>query len=910
MRRLRTALGTTWTTWDDTTGVPRRLLTSGTPAPDTTANPWEAARLAKQLLADHIDAVAPGSRATDFVLVSNHESAGMRSIGFRQFNEGREVLGGQVSFRFSHDRLVAIGSEALPFVVAPSPTRRIDEDTVQQAASDWLDATVLGHETRTSEVTGPFVLPVLDPDETRPRYFEVFAVDVRLEQPDSAWRVYIDSETGDPVAREQTLTFAAGNVLYNVPTRSPSFGPRADFFASNTDLLVDGAPQLTDAQGTVSFLNATALVNTALEGPLQTLVDASGEVASAALFIGDGGTTTWNAQDSETVDAQLTAFIHAGVVKEYVRGIDPTFAFLDQQLRVTVNIDDECNAFSDGDSINFFLAGDSCENTGRIADVVYHEYGHSVHTQSIIPGVGVFDGSLSEGVSDYLSATMTNDSGLARGFFYNDQPLREIDPDGLEYVWPQDAGEVHDAGRIIAGALWDLRKALIAKHGDAQGVRIADRIYYEATRRAVDIPSMHPEALLVDDDDGDLSNGTPNGCEINAAFGVHGLFSSGEGSEAVTLNEGADGLRVDLQLALPSFPQCPVSAAANVSYRVRGTTEETTIAMTTAGGGYTALIPPQAVGQVIQYQVAVDYSVGAQHSLPDNRADPWYEVFIGPVDTLYCTSFTGEAAEAWSNGSGFEVGAPAGNGSPVDPPSAYDNDGAVLGHSLNGNGFYNAWSTDSVQGPSITFDPTGYSSVHLQYQRWLSIEDGVFDQASIEVDGATVWSNFVSDNEEQATTHHTDREWRFHDIDITQQAADGEVTLGFQLASDGGLELGGWTIDALCIVGVGHVDPVCGNGIVEGNEACDDANEVEGDGCSTACTTDDAPPGGSGGPDGSDNEDDEGDDNGGGDPSGGLASENGLIDRGCACAAGPSGGPGPALWLLGIGLLGLRRRAR
>ena len=38
---------------------------------------------------------------------------------------------------------------------------------------------------------------------------------------------------------------------------------------------------------------------------------------------------------------------------------------------------------------------------------------------------------------------------------------------------------------------------------------------------------MYPESLLVDDDDGDLSNGTPNLCLINEVFGAHGLYSLG-----------------------------------------------------------------------------------------------------------------------------------------------------------------------------------------------------------------------------------------------------------------------------------------------------------------------------------------------------------------------------------------------
>ena len=112
------------------------------------------------------------------------------------------------------------------------------------------------------------------------------------------------------------------------------------------------------------------------------------------------------------LDAELSTYAHAGIVKSYAKRFAHSLAYLDKQLRATVNIDDACNAYSDGTTINFYRAGQGCENTGRIADVVYHEFGHSLHYQSIVFGVGDFDGALSEGISDYLAATITGDPAI------------------------------------------------------------------------------------------------------------------------------------------------------------------------------------------------------------------------------------------------------------------------------------------------------------------------------------------------------------------------------------------------------------------------------------------------------------------------------------------------------------------
>ena len=58
------------------------------------------------------------------------------------------------------------------------------------------------------------------------------------------------------------------------------------------------------------------------------------------------------------------------------------------------------------------------------------------------------------------------------------------------------------------------------------------------------------------------------------------------------------------------------------------------------------------------------------------------------------------------------------------------------------------------------------------------------------------------------------------------------------MASDQGLEFGGWNIDDFCIMaaGTGPLVPVCGNTTVEAGEGCDDGNTVAGDGCAADCT--------------------------------------------------------------------------
>jgi MYXO-CTERM domain-containing protein len=418
------------------------------------------------------------------------------------------------------------------------------------------------------------------------------------------------------------------------------------------------------------------------------------------------------------------------------------------------------------------------------------------------------------------------------------------------------------------------------------------------------MPSMYGAALLADDDDGNLANGTPNGCEINAAFGSHGLFSAGEASaERVTAVEQPEGLRVQVDLSLPSFEGCPLDATTVIEWGPRdGDGATQTAPMEAVDGGFAAIVPPLPPGEVMRYRVRVTYSNGTERIVPPNLGDPWFQHWFGQVQPIYCTSFADETAEGWSLPQRWHVSPPLGLGG--DPEEAAGPDPFVLGQDLLQDGLYEPWSSQTAYTPEILV-PSGYASVRLHYWRWLTVEDGFYDQAYILADDQLAWSNFASNFGSAATTHHRDSQWVFHDVDLTPWASDGAVRLGFGLDSDGGLEMGGWTIDELCVVGYQPVvAPGCGNGVVDVGEQCDDGNVVSGDGCSAQCQLED--PGSSdGGDDGSEGDDGSSDD---GDDDPGLTDDGRLLDRGCTCQARSEGGLPAGFGALALLLLGWRRR--
>jgi len=857
--RFRGETGDDWiASWDEATQVPSRLFGRGVPAPRAVADAAAAAEFARGFLARHIDLLAPGADPADFVLVSNVEHRGMRVVGFRQTAGGMTVIGGQVSFRFKNDRLFVIGSEALPHVTASLP-RAAPRGAPTTAAAEQARAGARGWvlrdaaaEATAGEVSGPFVLPLVG-DAGVLGYRVVHRVDVAARAPIGRFWVYTDAASGAPVAREQRLRFADGVVEFNVPVRYPAAGRQA-YPARRGIFIVDGSFATSDEDGRVTWSGGGPVeLEARTTGPLVVVTnrDQGNRPATRTFSLDPGGTVVWDESGDELRDSQLTGFIHARVVKEYARTIAPDLAWLDQVLPVNVNIADQCNAFSDGQSINFFQSSPQCANTGTLADVIYHEFGHTLHAHSIIDGVGSFDGAHSEGLSDFLAASLTGDHGMGRGFFRNGDPLRDIDPPDYENSWPRDVGEIHFTGLIFAGAMWDLRKLLVTQLGEEDGVALANHLYYGTLQRATNIPSTYAEVLAEDDDDGDLSNGTPHDCDINTAFGAHGLRAltpevAPLSAESIT----ADGFPVSLRVNGFS-PACPGDgvAAARLTWRLRDQSADQahTIDMSEDDGAWIATIPPADPGQVVRYSIAVDLLDGAALSFPDNMGDPEYEFYAGPVEDLYCTDFeTDPFGEGWTHGVVSGVLGDASDdwqwGEPLAPPAAGDPPAAFSGANLVGtdlggdelDGLYQPNVHTFVQSPVL--DVGNFSDVRLHYWRWLTVEDGFFDHASILANDRLAWTNFDSDQGNQSSTHSLDREWRFQDVPVGDFIEGGKLQVKFDIESDGGLQFGGWNIDDFCVVATPGV--VCGDGEVTGGETCDEGpanSDSEPDACRTSC---------------------------------------------------------------------------
>ncbi len=178
--------------------------------------------------------------------------------------------------------------------------------------------------------------------------------------------------------------------------------------------------------------------------------------------------------------------------------------------------------------------------------------------------------------------------------------------------------------------------------------------------------------------------------------------------------------------------------------------------------------------------------------LPSNIAN--VDLSIGtPVNVAM---FNLDIDPGWIMDNGWEFGPPQGIGG--DPDSAFTGIN-VFGYNLSGE------YEEELPARRLTTLPincTGLTRVTLEFARWLGIEAGNFDDASIEAtdDGenwTTIWAHSGPDLQETAWSQQS---YNVADIADDQPIVQSRWTMG---PTDGDTELSGWNLDDIRITAIG-----------------------------------------------------------------------------------------------------------
>jgi hypothetical protein len=348
--------------------------------------------------------------------------------------------------------------------------------------------------------------------------------------------------------------------------------------------VTNGTVKVTDSAGNYTYGGGTATVT--LNGKYIRIADVCGSISKSDSATGNiafgtsGGTdcTTPGSGGAGNTHAARSGFYHLTNINRKAATFFPTNGWLNGTLTANMNINATCNAFWNGSTVNFYRSGGGCSNTGEIAAVFLHEWGHGMDTNSggaasekgsgeavgdtfafletkdpcigpnFRPGVNCFNCTACTGVRDVEDFGVGGASGGASTIA---KPANVAANSGINcdrsacpnsYRGPM-GYEGHCESIIASSANWDLADNLVARWGTTTGWSKMDAIWYKSLTpsksayRLVSGGTCNPSAsvdgcgstnwytvfLPADDDDGNLANGTPNACRIWDAFSAHGI---------------------------------------------------------------------------------------------------------------------------------------------------------------------------------------------------------------------------------------------------------------------------------------------------------------------------------------------------------------------------------------------------
>jgi subtilisin-like proprotein convertase family protein len=343
-----------------------------------------------------------------------------------------------------------------------------------------------------------------------------------------------------------------------------------------------------NAAGVFEYTSGTA--TTALAGRFVRMTDTCGPInfSSANGELALGGVNgqhdcVSSGGSAGNTPASRSGYYELNKLIEMAKGWLPNNPWLNTRITSNMNIIDTCNAFysrTDG-TINFFRSGGGCRNTGEIAAIFDHEWGHALDDND---SIGEMSNS-AEAYADIASIYRLRASCVGYGFFWTTNKGCGQTADGTGFNqnesqtgsycdtncsgvrdadWTQHASnqpatalgfvcthcssgpgpcgrQVHCAAAPSRQAAWDLaaRDLQAPPHNLSRedAFNLGAKLFFQGSGNigawnacacgsssdGCGSTNGYMQWLAADDDDGNVSNGTPHMTAIHAAFARHGI---------------------------------------------------------------------------------------------------------------------------------------------------------------------------------------------------------------------------------------------------------------------------------------------------------------------------------------------------------------------------------------------------
>jgi hypothetical protein len=496
-------------------------------------------------------------------------------VDYDVVRDGLKVEGARVVFRVNNGNLIQYGTENLPVANAKVPPTKL---TKQQAAA--IVARFIGGYQNGDVYRDSGSLHLLPSAIVNNKFAEGFEFGngrglvkawqftFKREGVMGTWQAKVDATTGEMLSFDDVNEYVSAQATGGTYLNSPATGSE----------VVRPAPYLTlgsTATNSAGIYNNTVAVTSNYSGTYVKITDTCGSISQASDGSGNVAFGTSTGTDCTTpghggagnTHSAREQFYQVNRIKEVVRGWLPTNTWINQQVNVNVNLNQTCNAYWDGTALNFFKSGGGCANTGQIAGVSLHEFGHGID-QNDATGTAT-DGATGESYGDTTALIALHDSCLGEGFLssncagYGDActactGVRDADwnkhsshtaatPDNFIRVHcPAASGgagpcgkEVHCESYVPTETMWDLAARDLPSPGTGVAWTILDRLWYLSrntatksfscttgttyTSNGCSAGSLWKVFRAIDDDNGNLNDGTPHGGALFAAFNRHSI---------------------------------------------------------------------------------------------------------------------------------------------------------------------------------------------------------------------------------------------------------------------------------------------------------------------------------------------------------------------------------------------------
>ena len=526
--------------------------------------------------------------ADDAELVLDRDASGLLDpevwqVAFNRVVAGVPVAGERYLFTIGHGNLMSFGAQRWSRIDAdPSPDidaaaaiERVSSymgltpadavEVVRQPALEFIALRVAGPPTGAGH--GPFSGALGSGYASA----LVWRVALRVSGEPGTWLALIDAHTGAIRSFSDDNRYArvkGGVYPISDDQICPDGCEQPNYPMPFTDITIGGNASTASSMGKFGCTPGGSTATTTLAGLYIKVADTCGPISKSVTCDADIDLSSSAGTDcavpagggAGNTHAARSSYYHLNRIVEHARTWLPSRTWLTSQLTDNVNLNQTCNAYWNHTSVNFFKSGGGCNNTGEIAGVFLHEWGHGLDEND---GGGLDNPS--EAYADITAFLSTHVSCMGRGFKqfgtcggYGDACLtctgvRDQDWDNHASHTPATpAGflttncsggsgpcgkEVHCESYVAAETLWDLATRDLPATGLdlASSWQLVDKLWYKSrlgsggaayncslpTSDGCSTESWFQRLRTIDDNDGNLANGTPHAAAIFAAFNRH-----------------------------------------------------------------------------------------------------------------------------------------------------------------------------------------------------------------------------------------------------------------------------------------------------------------------------------------------------------------------------------------------------